>query len=224
MPPVSFSDIETAIAAAGFIPRGGFHPGPIDAVPNDPKTVILLGNAGAAFWQAFMRERRDEQSPLDAWTERTIDKLAADLGARAAFPFDGPPYLPFQRWAQKCEPVHPSPIGALIHPVYGLWHAYRAALAFDEKIDLPEKDTAPSPCDACADKPCLTTCPVGAFTGEAYDVPACVGFLESPDGEGCLGLGCAARRACPVGRDFIYEPAQARFHMDAFAGAHGRLG
>jgi hypothetical protein len=222
MPPVSFSDIETAIAAAGLTPRGGFHPGPEDAVPGNPRTVILLGNAGPHFWHAFTDARRDEPAPLDAWTRRAVDKLAADLGARALFPFEGPPYLPFQRWAQKCEPVHPSPIGALIHPVYGLWHAYRAALIFDVKIGLPEIASAPSPCDACADKPCLTTCPVGAFTGKTYNVPACVGFLATGGGEDCLGFGCAARRACPVGRDFIYEPAQARFHMAAFNARHGR--
>ncbi|MEQ8193823.1 MAG: ferredoxin [Rhodospirillales bacterium] len=226
MPPVSFSELETAVAAAGLILRGGFHPRAEDAVPGDPATLILVGNAGPAFWHAFTRERRNEKSPMDAWTKRTVETFAAGLGARAMYPFEGPPYLPFQHWAQHCEPVHPSPIGALIHPVYGLWHAYRAALAFDEKISLPEKGTAPSPCDTCADKPCLNTCPVGAFTPNSspvsYNVPACADFLASTEGEDCLDFGCAARRACPVGRDYIYPPAQARFHMDAFNMAHGR--
>ena len=29
--------------------------------------------------------------------------------------------------------------------------------------------------------------------------------------------GCLARRACPVGRDFPYEPAHAAYHMKSFA-------
>ena len=59
-----------------------------------------------------------------------IDPLARSVGAMALYPFDGPPYRPFQRWAMRAEPVAPSPLGLFIHPEYGLWHAYRAALVF----------------------------------------------------------------------------------------------
>ena len=46
------------------------------------------------------------------------------ISARSAlFPFGGPPHFPFQQWARRAEPVHPSPIGLLIHPIYGLWHS-----------------------------------------------------------------------------------------------------
>ena len=45
-----------------------------------------------------------------------IEALARELGGKALFPFGGPPFLPFQRWAQRAEPVHSSPIGLLIHP------------------------------------------------------------------------------------------------------------
>ena len=31
-----------------------------------------------------------------------------------------------------------------------------------------------------------------------------------------MALGCSARRACPVGVAYRYEPTQARFHMEAF--------
>jgi hypothetical protein len=30
---------------------------------------------------------------------------------------------------------------------------------------------------------------------------------------------CLARRACPVGAEYIYRPAQAEFHMAAFLAA-----
>ena len=30
-----------------------------------------------------------------------------------------------------------SPLGILIHPDWGLWHSYRGALAFRERLDLP---------------------------------------------------------------------------------------
>lgn len=142
--------------------------------------------------------------------------LARDFGARAILPFDGPPYVPFQRWAQRAEPVAPSPVGILIHPDYGLWHAYRGALAFPEALELPPADPRPRPCDTCSGRPCLTTCPVDAFTRAGYDVPACAGHLRGAAGADCVTGGCLARRACPVGGAWAYAPGQAEFHMRAF--------
>jgi epoxyqueuosine reductase QueG len=110
--------------------------------------------------------------------------------------------------------VRPSPLGILIHPRYGLWHAYRAALAIGEEIPLPPRDETPDLCGACAGKPCLTTCPVGAFEAAGYDVGACAGHLHDPAGADCMTAGCRARRVCPVGE--AYAPAQAAFHMAAF--------
>jgi hypothetical protein len=185
-------------------------------------TLVLIGNAGPALWDAFSRERRDEPEPMDNWTRRKVYEIAIELGANVLFPFDGPPYLPFQKWALACDTVYPSPVGTLIHPVYGLWHAYRAALLFKDKIALPSPPESParndekSPCATCADKPCLSTCPVSAFSPDTYDVPACAAHLGSPAGGPCRTDGCLARRACPVGRAYTYGPQQMGFHMDSF--------
>jgi len=211
-----------AVGRHGFILRGGFHPGPGDGAPGNAGTLVMVGNAGPAMWAAFRAAvpQPSEPDPLDAWTRRVLAAVAGELGAEAVFPFDGPPYLPFQRWAMRADAVFPSPIGPLIHPVYGLWHAYRAALLFAGRLALPEKAAATSPCEGCAGKPCLAACPVSALSPGAYDVPACVGFLDAPAGADCLALGCAARRACPVGREYVYAPAQAAFHMAAFRAAN----
>ncbi len=215
-----FSSIEAALAPHGLIVRGGVHPGSEDNVPGE--TLVLVGNAGPDMWTAFDRVRGDygdRASPLDAWVSDVLTDVAAVVGATALFPFGGPPHLPFQRWAQRAEPVYPSPVGVLIHAEFGLWHAYRGALAFAGKLEIPAPSKESSPCDSCADRPCLTACPVSAFDGSAYDVPVCVGHITGPDTGDCMGRGCRARRACPVGRDYIYAPAQAAFHMAAFARA-----
>ena len=104
----------------------------------------------------------------------------------------------------------------LIHPRFGLWHAYRAALAFAEAIPLPPREDAPDLCGACATKPCLAACPVGAFGAAGYDVDACLGHLGTASGIECTTAGCLARLACPVGREAAYASAQAGFHMRAF--------
>ena len=217
------------IEAAGLAPRGGFHPVRDDAVPDlsdgrAAETLVLVGVVGRSSWQAFQgaREARLEANPLDRWSRRVIDGLAARLRCEALYPFGGPPFLPFVRWAQRAEPVHPSPIGPLIHPDYGLWHAYRGALAFGQRIDLPRRDPRPRPCDSCIDKPCLDTCPVGAFSRAGYDVPACIGHIATDSGRECLEGGCLARRACPVGAEHRYERAQMEFHMRAFLQANRR--
>lgn len=224
--PVALSGIEGAIAPHGLAVRGGFVPEPGDGVPacadgRPAAGVVLVGNVGPAMWRAFeAAEPHAGPDPLNAWSDRVITKAAADLGASALFPFTGPPYLPFQRWAQKADAVHPSPLGILIHPDYGLWHAYRGAFAFAESIDFGPRDARPSPCDSCADKPCLSACPVNAFDSRGYDVQACLGHVTAPLGEGCRDGGCLARRACPVGTDFRYERAQTQFHMKAFVEAN----
>jgi hypothetical protein len=208
--------LEQALAPHGLILRGGFHPTAGDGAPPGAGTLLLVGNAGPALWQAFARTRPDGPDPLDRWIAAAVAPLADRFGARAFFPSDGPPYWPFQRWALRAEPVRPSPIGMLIHLRYGLWHAYRAALTFSEAIALPPGEDAPDLCGACADKPCLATCPVGAFGESGYDVEACLGHLRTAAGAACTTAGCLARRACPVGREAAHAPAQAGFHMQAF--------
>lgn len=216
--------IESALREVGLVSRGGFHPRPEDGVPPLPEggaagTVVLAGNVGDAMWRCFQQAGTRHSSPhhpLNNWTRQMLDTIATRYGAYAMYPFDGPPYHPFQRWAQRAEPVSPSPIGTLIHPDFGLWHAYRGALAFSEDLTLPPFAARPCPCRTCRDKPCLSACPVHAFASGRYDVNACLDHIGGDHGVECLHRGCLARRACPVGRQFQYSAGQARFHMEAF--------
>ena len=216
-----YETIRAALAPFGLLARGGFAPLSADGLPEDSACAVMVGNAGPAIWRVFAGARREEPDAMNRWTRRVLDPVAAELGAQVVYPFDGPPWFPFQRWAQRAEPVFPSPIGMLIHPEHGLWHAYRGVLVFRELVEgLPERTVAASPCESCADKPCLATCPVHAFGPQGYDVPACADHLRQSEGADCLELGCRARRACPVGSGTTYLPEQAEFHMQAFLGSH----
>ena len=106
----------------------------LPALPDQQPAVLLglVGIVGSTFWPHF----RDSvffhdglANPLDRWSRSIAEPLAQRYGARALFPFDGPPYHPFQQWADRAEATQGSPLMLRIHPRYGLWHAYRFALA-----------------------------------------------------------------------------------------------
>jgi hypothetical protein len=216
---VTLAEIRRAITDVGLAFRGAFHPADDDVPGGSAGTIVLVGMVGGENWRAFERSSESADGmpdPLDRWSRRTITGLAERLAARPAFPFDGPPFLPFLRWAQKADTLYPSPLGLLIHPEFGLWHSWRGALLFGDRLALPEKSQRPSPCEACKDKPCLSACPVGAFDGARYDVGVCVAHISELRGRDCVARGCLARRACPVGVEYRYSDAEATFHMTAF--------
>jgi epoxyqueuosine reductase QueG len=213
----------TAIRRTSFTPLGWFAPAPDDRVPDGARFVILIGNAGPDMFRRFARERDPQRDTLDDWTRDVVSRLAADVGALAVYPFDTPPQ-PFLTWARRGGAGHVSPLGLNIHPTYGLWHAYRAALLFPVAFDLPPPSPGRHPCESCADRPCLTSCPVMAFDGTAYDAVACRSHIAMPQGAYCMSQGCLARHACPVGQGFAYRQDQALFHMKAFLAAGQRKG
>jgi len=228
----SFETCARCIQAAGLAVRGAFHVQPGDEDVPRPDgyagvpTVILIGNAGSGFWPAFRasQEYRDGRpDPLDRWSERVISGLGRRLDAHAVFPFKGPPYYPFQKWARRGEALFPSPLGILIHREYGLWHAYRGALIVNRRLPgLPARVDAESPCLSCDAQPCLHACPVDAFRAGGFDADGCAAHLSGANE--CTENGCRARLACPAGKAFEYMREEHRFHLAAFLRARANDG
>lgn len=210
-----------AILRAGFTPLGWFEPREEDKVPAAARFVILIGNAGPAMFARFARERDPEREQIDDWTRDTVGELASALKATAVYPFSKP-YQPFLTWARRGGGGHVSPLGLNIHPRYGLWHAYRAALLFPVVFDLPRQGVSAHPCESCSARPCLSACPVSAFDGKSYDVAACGQHLLTQSGSACMQGGCLARLACPVGTEYTYDARQRQFFMQAFRRARAR--
>ena len=180
------------------------------------RSLVLLGPDEPGFWPLFTASAEyadGAADPLDRWSARVIGGIAEAAGGQALFPFGGPPYHPFIGWALRSGRAWQSPVGLLVHETAGLFVSFRGAIALpDPAPDAPGRG---SPCDHCAAQPCRTACPVDAFGGGAYDVPACKAHLARGAGAPCRG-GCLVRRACPVGAG--QRPAlQSAFHMEAFA-------
>ncbi|MEM1432319.1 MAG: ferredoxin [Pseudomonadota bacterium] len=212
-------DLTVRLAPHGLWPLGGFYPEADDAVPRRTQTLVLIAPRDADFWPVFSAS--DEYAdgaphPLDRWSRRVIGRIACDLRAKALFPFTGPPWHPFLRWARQTGSVHASPVGMLVDASMGLFVSIRGAIALKRRIALPAP--VPAPCATCADRPCLTACPVGALGADGYQVDTCRAFIGSDPHATCLDTGCAVRRACPVSADWGRSPAQSAFHMRAFQG------
>ena len=222
--------LDALLEAQGLLRRGVVRFAADEAAPafadgRRAVAVVLVGVTGGAMWPRFSAWRetaadRGVPDPLDRWSEVVLDDVASQLGALALYPSRAP-YQPFQSWAMRAEGLKASPLGLLIHPAFGLWHSFRGALAFadwdDGRTDGADaRLAAPHPCDACADKPCLSACPVGAVSLDGFDVAGCRGYLASNEGQaGCMRGGCLARDACPVGVAYRYPEAQVQFHMQA---------
>lgn len=226
---MGLDDLPGKLARHGLALRGAFAPAPEDGVPPLPggrptRAVVMVGSIGGAFWRHVMGSPEAAgPDPIDRWTRRVVDAIAGAIGAVPLYPFDGPPWHPFQRWARRADPaLAASPLGILIHPRFGLWHALRAALRLAAPVTAPRSEPMPSPCDGCSDRPCLRGCPVGAFSAMGFDAGACAGHLGSSAGGTCHGLGCRARLACPIAPGLRY-PADLQAHLlAAFVAARRR--
>ena len=239
---MNINDIRTQASRFGMVLRGGFIPTDEDDVPYQLSgeafgTLLIFGQLGSSIWTSFAMsvELADgKPNPLDRWSYRIGSALAKEFSGLALFPFQGPPWYPFGKWAQKAEAIRPSPLGILLHPHHGLWHAYRFAIALPDTIPIPtDLETAglnrsasaaknhvdaskAHACDQCAGRPCLSACPVNAFTEGFYDVAVCCEYLNANPDAPCHHLGCRARGACPVGTDPGYNKEHNQFHMRQF--------
>lgn len=221
-------DTKTLINLAnenGLAFRGGFTVIADDNVPEQlggepSQSLLMFGQVGNSLWPVFSHssELADQQPhPLDRWSERVGQTIAIKLNGRLLLPFGSAPHHPFLRWASRIEDVQPSRFGMLIHPVHGLWHAYRFAIALPDPFEsLSSVERRDSICDRCEAQPCLKTCPVDAFDGVRYDVETCFNYLQGNPESVCNSLGCQARDACPEGKQSHYDVEQKLFHMNQF--------
>lgn len=215
---MTYDRIADAATDLGLLAMGALHPDRTGAAGLRGGTLILLGT-GPGFWPVFTAapEASDgAPDPIDRWSQRVIGALARTLDARPYFPFGGPPYTPFIDWALKSGRAFTSPTGMLVHVTVGLMISYRGALHLDEEIAIPVPEAA-SPCLSCAQRPCISACPVGALSADMpYDVAGCHNHLDSPAGSACMMQGCAVRRACPISRGAGRRPEQSALHMRSF--------
>jgi len=175
--------------------------------------LVLIGHGGRRLWQALQAWGMKTADPVDYYTKSLTHQFIRDY-------LDNPPTLwlypgtdtliPLQQLGELVGWGHPSPLGLGINPVYGVWFAYRAAFLTTAALPLIHNTPSPSPCDSCADRPCIGACPVGAVQFGPFDVNGCVQH-RLQERSSCADR-CLARRACPFFSKHRYSLAQIQYH------------
>jgi epoxyqueuosine reductase len=217
VPETSYGSVAERAARHRLDIFGAFHVSDTDGAPAGTQTLLLLGPSEPGFWAHITASAEfidGAPDPIDRWSRRVIGHMACDLGAKALFPFGGPPWHPFIGWAKRSGRAWESPVGFLVHDHAGLMVSYRGALALKERIDLPATPSA-APCATCA-APCLSACPVDALSASGYDAAACHAYLDTDAGTDCMENGCAVRRACPLSQIYGRLARQSAYHMRRF--------
>jgi len=214
-PDAAFAAITALLAPHQLEIIGGFHAEGDETLPEGTRTLLLIGPKEPGYWPHLTAQPEWDGAPdpIDRWSRRVLDVIAHDIGAKALFPFGGPPHHPFFQWALRSGQAWQSPVRLLVHAHQGLMVSFRGVLAVPKLIALPAP--AVKPCDSCA-QPCLSACPAAALGAGGYDVPACRAYLAANPECDCLKSGCLVRRACPAGMGYARMPEQSAYHMGQF--------
>jgi len=177
------------------------------------RRLVLVGHGGRRLWTALGEWGMRTADPVDHYSMEMTRQFIHDYldETNVLWLYPGSTYLvPLQQLGQAAGWSQPSPLGQGIHPKYGVWFAYRAAFLTMVELPLHVERPGPSPCESCAEKPCIATCPVSAVKMGSFDVEGCGRFRISQD-SACADR-CLARMACPFFPEHRYDLEQIRYH------------
>ncbi len=189
------------------------------------RSIVVIGNGGGAFWNAF-KNHADENpgwmardNPLDDFTRAVVERDIAPVLARFAFahtiiyPFiSNAPTLNFMQAGKASGLSGPSILGVMVHPVYGPWIAFRAAILLNESIDAPGEAYRFDPCPACVPRTCISSCPAEAVSADkGWDIPKCL--THRVEMEADCAPRCHARAGCVLGPEHRYPDDELAYHQ-----------
>ena len=194
----------------------------------ETETVVVIGNGGGEFWKHFREyaEARpgyfqQHEHPLDVYTVAVMRaRLTPLLDAtrtqyRLIYPFQffSGLTVSFMHLAQAARLSRPSILGVQLHPRYGPWLAWRAAVLIDHDLPaLPAPAQDFDPCSTCVERPCITACPAQAVSAaQGWGLLACTQHrLRVPTD--CAER-CHARYTCVYGREHRYPEDELAYHQ-----------
>ncbi len=194
----------------------------------EAESVVVIGNGGREFWGHFREYAaarpgylQQHDHPLDDYTVAVMSaRLTPLLDATRAqyrviypFQFFSGLTVSFMHLAQAAGLSRPSILGVQLHPRYGPWIAWRAAVLIDRALPaLPAPAQDCEPCSTCVERPCIAACPAQAVSAaHGWDLPACTQYrLRAPTD--CAER-CHARYTCVYGREHRYPEDELAYHQ-----------
>jgi len=193
----------------------------VNAIAPRAQSIIVIGNGGGFFWDCFKQhcERNPgwmaRDNPLDDFTRVVIERDIAPFinSATIVYPFmSSGPTLNFMAAGKAAGLAGPSIIGVMVHPTYGPWIAFRAALLVEECIDAPGEAYRFDPCPSCTALTCIAACPADAVSlAKGWDIPKCL--THRVEVEADCAPRCHARAGCVLGPQHRYPDEELAYHQ-----------
>jgi len=197
----------------------------VSAIDPDSRSIVVIGNGGGALWASLKSHAArhpgwwNRDNPLDDFTREVVERdIAAPVRASGArcvtvYPFmSNGPTLNFIELGKVAGIAGPSILGVTVHPKYGPWIAFRAALLLDEEIDSPGDALGFDPCPRCTARSCIPACPANAVNAQSgWDIPKCLTHRVEVETD-CTPR-CHARAGCVLGPGHRYPDDELAFHQ-----------
>ena len=174
--------------------------------------LLVFGHGGPRMWQALAGSafKRDEH-PIDDFSADTVARFFTEENPANSYTLLYPQkqgVIPLQQLGRLAGWHHASPFRIGVNARWGSWFAYRAVALADTSFAPTAPMPESSPCESCADKPCLSACPVAV--GDNIQLDACLD-KRLEDASRCAST-CLARLACPVMVKERYSQEQIVYH------------
>lgn len=177
------------------------------------RQLVLIGHGGRLLWEKMHSTDLDNKDPVDHFSGSITRQFIRDYLDNAAvlwlYP-DSRYSVPLQQLGEAAGWCSPSPLGLGISADYGLWFAYRALFLINSNLPMTSALPHLSPCNRCAQQPCITACPPEAAQKERLNMALCARHRLAPHSS-CADR-CLSRLACPVHPEHRYEPEQIQYH------------
>jgi hypothetical protein len=195
------------------------------ALDSRARSIVVIANGGGGLWSALKRHAEKHprwwrrEHPLDDFTRAIVENEIAPAACKGGvqctvvFPFmQGKATLNFIELGKAAGLAGPSILGVVVHPRFGPWIAFRAAILIDDEIDAPGEARGFDPCPTCVERPCIAACPTAAVAfPTGWDIPRCLTYrIES---ESDCAPQCHARIACVIGPEHRYPDDELAHHQ-----------
>jgi epoxyqueuosine reductase len=195
------------------------------AIDPAARSIVVIGNGGGALWTALKAHASrnpgwwNRENPLDDFTREVVERDLAtpirETGRRCTtvYPFmNNSRTLSFIELGKIAGIAGPSILGVTVHPLYGPWIAFRAALLLAEEIDSPGEALGFDPCPQCTARSCIPACPANAVSIESgWDIPKCL--THRVEVEPDCAPRCHARAGCVLGPEHRYPDDELAYHQ-----------